>query len=284
MELSLILVALPIALMVIFGVPHGALDGAIIVQAFPTFRQRSALLLGYLLLSAVCVLVWLTAPTLCLGIFLLLSAWHFGRSDQARGGQLRPDHRLLSIGRTLADGGIWVLLVPYAHQSAVREVFVTLGVDASLIMQAIDWLILPWALLATVSVAERMANGLSTHAMIALSFAGLSVITPPLWSLCIYFCAWHSRRHVIRVLSDLQSPKLGWISMISLTVVTVVMALMAAVWLPVSALWTTAMTQIFFIGLFALTVPHMLLIDLYLPFARPAGQRGSFNSLDYSSR
>ena len=311
MEMTQLLVVLPIVLMVIFGVPHGALDGAIIFQAFSTRRRRLVLLLGYLLLSALCVLLWLAAPTLCLAIFLVLSVWHFGHSDQARAGQVRShgadpdvdhtranrlrsnpthlaqdhsDHTLLQVWRIVSDGGIWVLLVPFSHQSAVHELFVALGADADVILQAIDWLILPWVILAVASVAERIFNGFPSSAVIALSFAALAVMAPPLWSLCVYFCAWHSRRHVISVLSDLPNPKFGWLSMILLTVATVLLALMAAVWLPLSALWSTAVIQIFFIGLFALTVPHMLLIDLYLPFIKRAEKRHSFGALDFRSR
>ena len=334
-----ILVVLPIALMVIFGVPHGALDGAIIFQKFSTFRQRLVLLLGYLLLSAVCVLLWFIAPTICLAIFLALSIWHFGysdqgrsddahfdlarfdlarfdparsdlarsdparsdlarsdparsdlarsdpaRSDKARSYQDRFGPKLLPIWRTLSDGGIWVLLVPFSHQSAVRELFVVLGADASFIMQAIDLLILPWIILALASVAERIFHGLLSSAVVALGFAALGVMSPPLWSLCLYFCAWHSRRHVISVLAELPNPTLGWISMILLTAATVLLALLAVIWLPVSTVWSAAVTQIFFIGLFALTVPHMLLIDMYLPFARRVAKRDSLNALDYRAR
>lgn len=306
-----LLVVLPIVLMVVFGVPHGALDGAIIFQAFSTPRYRLVLLLGYLMLSAFCVLLWLAAPTLCLAIFLILSVWHFGHSDQARVGQVRSHsadtdvdhtranrfrsnpshighdrsgHTVLHVWRIVSDGGIWVLLVPFSHQSAVHELFVALGADADVILQAIDWLILPWVILAVASVAERIFNGIFSSAVIALSFAALAVMAPPLWSLCVYFCAWHSRRHVIGVLSDLPNPKIGWLSMILLTAATVLLALVAAIWLPVSALWSTAVIQIFFIGLFALTVPHMLLIDLYLPFVKRAEKRHSFSALDFRSR
>ena len=270
------LVVLPIVLMVIFGVPHGALDGAIIFQAFSTLRYRLVLLFGYLMLSAFCVLLWLAAPTLCLAIFLMLSVWHFGHSDQACSGQIRSQgadadvdhtranrlrshhthlaqnrsgHTLVHVWRILSDGGVWVLLVPFSHQSAVSELFVALGADSAVIMEAIDWLILPWVILAVASVAERIFNGLFRSALIALSFVAMAVMAPPLWSLCVYFCAWHSRRHVIGVLSDLPNPKIGWLSMILLTVATVLLTLVAAIWLPVSALWSTAVIQIFFIGL-----------------------------------
>ena len=142
-------------------------------------------------------------------------------------------------------------------------------------MQIINWLIIPWSLLALVTAVVRILNGDGKAVISTLSFAALSILMPPLWSLCIYFCAWHSRRHISRMLSDLSSPRLGWIMMISLTLITMLLALLAALWLPATTLWTAAVVQVFFIGLFALTVPHMLLIDLYLPWLDSATRGAS---------
>jgi len=72
--------------------------------------------------------------------------------------------------------------------------------------------------------------------------------------------------------------------MISLTSITVLMALLAALWLPATTLWTAAVVQVFFIGLFALTVPHMLLIDLYLPWLDSSTHGASGVDRSYPAR
>tara|TARA_B110000503_G_C7048373_1_gene371210 strand:- start:27 stop:848 length:822 start_codon:yes stop_codon:yes gene_type:complete len=266
MEVTLNQVVIPIVLMILFGVPHGALDGAIIFRQFPTFRPRALLLIGYLLLCIVCALLWAVLPTFCLVVFLAMSVWHFGQSDQSNSG-----YTATHIWRVITDGGIWVILLPFSHQLAVRELFAVLGADASFTMQMISWLIIPWAILALANVAMRILDGHGVGVISTLSFGVMSILMPPLWSLCLYFCLWHSRRHVIRVLVELSSPRLGWIMMALLTLITVLLALLAFVCLPVSTLWTEAVTQVFFIGLFALTVPHMVLIDLYLPWTDRVG-------------
>ena len=279
MNEALIQLGIPISLMVIFGVPHGALDGAIIFQRCSALWPRTLLLLTYLGVCGGCVLLWINLPTVCLAVFLGMSMWHFGQSDQSR-----SDYTVRHIWRVVSDGGIWVLLLPFSHQSAVHELFIVLGADASTIMQIINWLIIPWALLALVTAVVRILNGDGKAVISTLSFAALSIMMPPLWSLCIYFCAWHSRRHISRMMSDLSSPRLGWIMMISLTSITVLMALLAALWLPATTLWTAAVVQVFFIGLFALTVPHMLLIDLYLPWLDSSTHGASGVDRSYPAR
>lgn len=267
---ALIQVGIPISLMVIFGLPHGALDGAIIFQRCSAYWPRTLLLFAYLCVCAVCVLLWVNLPTVCLAVFLGMSMWHFGQSDQSH-----SDYTVRHIWRVVSDGGIWVLLLPFSHQSAVHELFIVLGADGGVIMQTINWLIIPWSILALVNVAVLILNGDAKAAIRSLSFAVLSILMAPLWSLCIYFCAWHSRRHISRIMSDLSSPRLGWIMMISLTFITMLLALLAALGLPATMLWTAALVQVFFIGLFALTVPHMLLIDLYLPWLDSATRGAS---------
>jgi len=279
MNETLIQIVIPISLMVVFGVPHGALDGAIIFQRCSALWPRILLLVAYLLLCGVCVLLWIVLPTVCLAVFLGMSMWHFGQSDQSHSG-----YTVQHILRVVTDGGIWVLLLPFSHQSVVHELFIVLGADGSIIMQVINWLIIPWSLLALVTVVVRILNGDGKAVISTLSFAALSIMMPPLWSLCIYFCAWHSRRHISRILSDLSSPRLGWIMMISLTSITVLMALLAALWLPATTLWTAAVVQVFFIGLFALTVPHMLLIDLYLPWLDSSTHGASGVDRSYPAR
>lgn len=279
MNVTLIQIVIPISLMVVFGVPHGALDGAVIFQRCSAFWPRILCLLAYLFVSVVCVLLWIVLPTVCLAVFLGMSMWHFGQSDQSRSG-----YTVRHIWRVVSDGGIWVLLLPFSHQSAVRELFVVLDADANTIMQIINWLIIPWSLLALANVAVRILNGDGKTVISTLSFAALSILMPPLWSLCLYFCAWHSRRHITRVLSDLPNPRLGWAMMILLTLITVLLALLAVLWLPATTLWTAALVQVFFIGLFALTVPHMLLIDLYLPWLDSAAQGDSVDDRSYPAR
>ena len=86
----------------------------------------------------------------------------------------------------------------------------------------------------------------------------------PLWSLSLYFCLWHARRHTRWVLACTKSPAEAKIWMLSIFSLTIIMGAAAyLLWLPTTAA-STLTAQIFFIGIFALTVPHMILIDYYL--------------------
>jgi hypothetical protein len=67
-------------LMLVLGLPHGALDHKI-AEATGLVDTRRKLILffaGYLLLSIVGFIFWVTFPLASLLFFLLISAWHFG--------------------------------------------------------------------------------------------------------------------------------------------------------------------------------------------------------------
>ena len=63
-------VLLPVGLILLFGMPHGAADGAI---ALSLYRDRARIMLfiaGYVLLALAVIVLWAFAPSLFLGGFL----------------------------------------------------------------------------------------------------------------------------------------------------------------------------------------------------------------------
>ena len=77
---------LPIALMTLVGVPHGALDGYLLHSHSDSKRGTLALLVAYLGIVLTCLLFWWWQPTLALLSFLILSLYNFGRSDHQEAG------------------------------------------------------------------------------------------------------------------------------------------------------------------------------------------------------
>ena len=90
---------LALILMLLFGVPHGAVDHKI-HQSTSKDRNLAKYIGKYLLISGGYVLWWFIDPAKALFIFILLSAYHFGQ-------ELLEDRKVLSGAGTLLTSMIW---------------------------------------------------------------------------------------------------------------------------------------------------------------------------------
>lgn len=248
---------LPIALMTFVGVPHGALDGYLLHSHSDSKRGTFALLLAYLGIALACVLFWWWQPTLALLSFLLLSLYHFGRSDHQQTGDS------VSLTAWIAHGGLWALFLPWQQADATAVLFQALKTDPVILEAFLAPATAIWLLVSGLYLWQQWRNKDQQWRVWVISATAI-VLLPPLWSLCLYFCLWHARRHTQWVLRYAKSPSDAKLWMLSIFSVTLAMGAIAyAVLLPSTAIETLT-AQIFFIGIFALTVPHMILIDYYL--------------------
>jgi beta-carotene 15,15'-dioxygenase len=256
-----LLTLLPLALMALLGVPHGALDGAIAWHMYPGSVRRALFFSAYAVMVALCVGLWVMSPTVALGIFLALSWIHFGRSDHDAASQLAQP-----VLHTLSRGGIWAVFLPLAQWSSVASVLEAMQVDSGNIQLVLIGVAPLWVVAVIGDVFWNRTNiGASRH-WLTLAFILLAATLPPLWSLCLYFCAWHSRRHARQVLAKLSQQRAARQMMLLLTALSLGLAAVAFYLLqPLFESLTAAALSVFFAGLFALTVPHMVLIDYYLP-------------------
>ena len=261
---GLVTVIVPIILMALFGIPHGALDAALIKTTISP--NRRALTFGiYVAIGVVCVVAWHVAPTTAMLFFLAISAWHFGSSDIV---DLKPRHPILQI---IARGGIWALFLPVFHWQSTESMFAQLNTHPDLIKLGLTLALPVWmcAYIALLFI-EFTARGYKTLVPLIGALI-LAVVMPPLWSLGLYFCLWHARRHTQHALAQLsdtaRAKRLGQnVTILTLSIAAAVFALM-----PPEITIDTAVIRIFFVGIFALTVPHMVLIDYYLPRTQPRG-------------
>ncbi|MDG0978723.1 MAG: Brp/Blh family beta-carotene 15,15'-dioxygenase [Halieaceae bacterium] len=257
MDTSTLTVLTPILLMAVFGVPHGALDAALI-KTTTSKNRRAATFGGYIAIVVACIAGWYLAPTAAILLFLALSTWHFGSSDIV---DQQPQHRLLQI---IVRGGTWTLFLPLYHWSATEPIFTQLNTNTEFIriglMLALPLWILGCGAFLYIELMARSYKAITTPACVLV----LCLALPPLWSLGLYFCFWHARRHTQQTLAHLadaaSAKRLGR----GITALTLAIAAVAFGLMPSEISLDTAMIRIFFVGIFALTVPHMILIDYYL--------------------
>jgi Brp/Blh family beta-carotene 15,15'-monooxygenase len=254
-EVGSSMLLLLVGLIVVLGVPHGAFD--------PLFAQRlhrlagvrdwSLFTLAYLLPALLVTLLWQSAPVYFLGGFLLLSLVHFsGDPETGSGGFFR-----------VLYGGLVIVLPACLHVDEVARLFGMLAEPAAAATLA-GWLHLaswPW-LLATIFAMLSALRLRWRAALEMLAVTVLAIVAPPLVAFTVFFCGMHGARHFLRTLAY-AGPGAARIGLRFALLPMVAVALMFAV-----ALWVwrdvaleERLVRLIFIGLAALTVPHMGLIE-----------------------
>lgn len=245
---------------VVIGLPHGAMDAAVALALGYRGPARLMLfLIIYTLVAAAVVLFWIAAPTVALALFLLISLVHFGLGDSDRPNRLERGVQML------AHGGVVVVAIPFFHADSTAVIFGLLGASPETLrpmLDALAWLGLPVALAYAVLAWRRpgLRAGLAEWALLL----GLVAVLPPLAGFAFYFTLVHTPRHIRRILASLDraSPPLPVMkTTIGLTLATWAMAAAAGLILAAGSSLSEASLKVVFIGLAALTVPHMILID-----------------------
>lgn len=258
-----------IAAIMLIGVPHGGLDGVVARRVgWPRGTVPWILFHGiYLLIAATVAWLWWLYPLPSLVFFLLLSALHFGSSDIRH---INAPSARDSWIPLLAHGGLVVIAIPVFQNTAVEPLFaVLIGNDNSLwLLEQIDQLLLPWAACVFSYLIYSIYQPRWRTALInLLVLITLAYLLPPLISFAAYFCLWHSRTHMLRIWQSIAQEQRRR-SAIEALIYTLLAYAAAAIYFVVqtstdkASAFTPALIQLTFIGLAALTVPHMLLIDL----------------------
>ena len=160
------------------------------------------------------------------------------------------------------------------HTAEVSELFSHLvplsaaEIETQLAFTAPKLALLTGTLLAVV-VAHHLggwAAGSDPQGLIALEIGALLVlfsVAPPLVAFVIYFCCWHSFRHSLHQAAMLEpsGPKPAWLAWARhawpTTVAAIALLLAAGFWLEAESLESTVI-RVVFVGLSALTLPHIV--------------------------
>lgn len=235
----------------LLGLPHGAFDLPIARRVWPLhgpigLARFSAAYLG---LAALVIGLWWLVPSVALAVFLVYSAVHFS-SDWA---DLAAPWRL---GGGLSSIGAPALLSP----DAVTHVFAQLASPEAAMVITPALAIGGVAGLASVAWAMVTRRALRPLAEVGLIWVTAYAL-PPLVYFVVYFCGLHSPRHLAAAVSDLRRDRRALRQAAFVTAVTLVGAAIAALALSSRLAADEALLKTVFVGLAALTVPHMLLVE-----------------------
>ena len=248
----------PLVAILIIGIPHGASDILIACRLYPReWFKLSAFVTGYLFLAIIVLIAWLFFPIFSLSAFLLISALHFGLLDT-----LSNRSASLRIARAFIYGATPIVIPITFHTNEVNEIFKLLIFGKNDLAYQLGLLFPIWLLTITVFFVknpEKTRRELLEITAIAI----LLVILPPLWGFAFYFCCVHSVRHFFNLSKKLQIIGKFDIFALLLTVTVTLILIMVATFLLEGKEFENDLVKITFIGLAALTVPHMLLVDFY---------------------
>jgi len=240
----------------VLGMPHGALD-PLIARRLGLWRTPltfAAFNLGYTAVAAAVVGLWLVAPVPSLVAFLLISAAHFG-SDWNRE---RP------LALRFLTGAALLSLPSLRDQDAVADLYVTLAGDGARAVAAAQAALGP-VLLVGLAVAAVIAARRAPHeAFELLGAAALALLAPPLMFFIVYFCALHSARHLREGFREEHGHgrRLTLLVVAAYTLAPLALAAVFLVGTAGTAALDEQLLRVVFIGLAALTVPHMALVTL----------------------
>lgn len=241
---------------IVFGVPHGALDGEIarpLVRRWVGRRWGWAWFLvfavPYLALAGAVLVVWRLAPEVALAGFLAGSVWHFGEEDAGGEGWLAA----------VVRGGLPIGLPVLVHPGLTAGV---LGVVAGVGFAGVPgWLwggSLVWGVLAVVWGVRR---GVVPGEVVAVGVGFL--VLPPLTAFAVYFVGVHAPRHMAALAGNpVRAPRVRSVAegvwrAVPVTVLTV--AIGAALWPVYGGGVAPRLLMLTLQGLSALTLPHMVL-------------------------
>jgi len=266
-----------LAVIVLLGIPHGALDHIFFLRKKPG-NNAPLFYVKYLGLIVFTGVLWFIIPTLSFLLFLLISAYHFGQSQfyYIQGSKWLKHTVFLSWGTFILS------LIIYANPAECGRIFTSLKwLDAELLLNEYIWsaatsfsFIVMVISLAYATIRHQIQfKQLLFEIGVLTVLCFLALVTNAVFTFTIYFGIWHSFRSLIIEYESIQSESKR-ISMAKFLVLIVPFSLVAII------LMTTAYFilpqflsgispyMIFIIGISMLTVPHLFVMyDLYEKYA-----------------
>ena len=216
---------LPLAVSVLFlGLPHGAVDHLAIprTRAEPvTVRWLAAVGVLYLVVGGVYALVWFLAPVFAVVFFVCMTWVHWGQGDVypfVAFGEGHPRGRRTRVLMAATRGAL-PMVVPFVAFPEQYELVVStlVGLFDATAAGAVSAAFTPMTRLAvaaglalligtTLVVGFRSAgtDGRRSWLVDAAETFGLLAFfssVPPILAIGLYFCVWHSLRHIVRLLA-----------------------------------------------------------------------------------
>ncbi|WP_293032562.1 Brp/Blh family beta-carotene 15,15'-dioxygenase [Natronococcus sp.] len=285
------------ASVLVFGLPHGAVDHLVLPRAYgrPVTPRALAFVGGlYLTVGGLYAVVWWFAPAAAFAAFIGLTLVHWGQGDVytlvAIAG---ADHLRTRAARALTAfvrGGI-PMLVPLvafpAEYAFVAQALVGLFDPAAVAAlepafapetRLVVGVVLAASILGSLAIGFRAADDHGPWLLEAGETLGLVAyfaVVPPILAIGLYFPFWHSLRHILRaILLDesagsrlARGPLAGAFGRFArdaapLTAGALVLFVALALLVPTTPATVADLLGLYLVGIAVLTLPHVVVVVL----------------------
>ncbi len=259
-----------------FGMSHGGADPIIMADLKRTLGRGNSLWLGsycLLMLLAIAFIWW--QPELALAGFLLMSVAHFATTDLPF---LPPGAPRLAAW---LSGSLPIVGPMAGHAEQVAVMFAWLlqydpGALVTVVQVTGYALMAVWIMLFAVAIVTTRKRCRLPVLMELSTLAAVSVLLPPLLAFAFYFCAIHSIRHFIMLMTSLRARQVDVdikkLARLATPATLGAIALSLGAWWFLLEMqpdremaWLSEGVRVMFWGLAVLTVPHALLVALWSP-------------------
>jgi Brp/Blh family beta-carotene 15,15'-monooxygenase len=241
----------------ILGLPHGAFDLPIAKSLWPLsgWRGHARFALLYIGLAVLLICIWIIFPGPALFAFLIYSAVHFSGDWEDTSGPLRW------------TGGIATVGAPALFQrEEVATIFAYLAPEPTANFAALLLALSGAGALAFFVALIAYQPSFRTRAAVEQGIIWIAAAClAPLVYFIVYFCTLHSIRHFTDAIFFIEHKRQAMRIAVVLSIVTILASFMGfAIMQKLGADdLEKSVLQIVFIGLAALTVPHMILVDRF---------------------
>ena len=258
-----------IAVLILFGVPHGALDLYIDQHLHKSESNQKIFLLKYIANIIAYALVWYFFPVAALIIFILITAYHFGEIDWLG----KTDNAVQKMAYSVI-GLLWILLLLSKNINFALQIFIRMERSAFNESQwtALAGKIYPITLIGLALVYIILfffkahffsKNKYYYYLILQQAILIIFALYMPLW-LCFafYFGFWHSLLSFdkIRITFGMPNDFNGWKNLLIKSAPFSIMAWFGFAYITLSTLNSKDASGIFtllFISLSVLALPHL---------------------------
>jgi Brp/Blh family beta-carotene 15,15'-monooxygenase len=260
----------------IIGMPHGALDHIISYHSFPEKSEKQKKIWFYsyyTLIMVVYAILWLWMPLISFLIFLGITLYHFGQADAERFDLSGTTKKVLQYSRGLTIVGLIVYGSEPIYISEVIQVIT--GYDSLDLIASIDnyyliplffSLIYPVTYLFVISfVVDKQPSPI--YLADAFVVPALFAVADPFFAFAVYFGGWHSYNHAKTMLDYLNRRDLN-VTMKWFYKKTLLLSLMSYAGLAILYFVTQAfgneqlLIALLFILISVLTLPHIFIVEM----------------------